>query len=136
LARNSCLKRSWDAGAQILHADYSVAGSGDTNRQAGADGNGFTRCTELLAGFVLTAALFENLNESIVNRFRQRLRIHALVNLNRLFGGIADHPAIWAFADVAFQILAHGGIDILVEKVAQFPKEVFTRNQESDPLSA
>jgi hypothetical protein len=90
----------------------------DAKRQAARDGNDFARGAGLLAGFVLGAALFEDLHESIMNLFRQRLRFHALIDLNRLLGGVADHPAIRAFADVAFQVLAHRGIDILVEEVA------------------
>jgi hypothetical protein len=67
---------------------------------------------------VLVAARFEYLNKSIVNLLRQRLRVHAFVNLNRLLGGVAYHPAIWALADVPFKVPAHLGIDILVEEVA------------------
>ena len=74
--------------------------------------------TGLMAGFVLGAARFEDLNEPIVNLYGQLLRIHAFVDLNRLLGRVADHPAIRALADVAFQVLAHSGIDILVEEVA------------------
>jgi hypothetical protein len=71
-----------------------------------------------MAGFVFAAARFEDLNEPIVDVFGQRLRVHAFVDLNRLLGSVADHPAIGALADMALQVPAHGGIDILVEEVA------------------
>lgn len=70
-----------------------------------------------MARFVLTAALFEKFNQPVMDICWQRIGFHSLVDLNRFLGGVADHPAIRAFADVALQVPAHARIDIFVEEV-------------------
>jgi hypothetical protein len=51
---------------------------------------------------------------------RDLLRLHSLVDLQRLFGGVHNHPAVRAFGDVCFELSANFLIDAVVEKVAEF----------------
>ena len=73
-----------------------------------------------------------------MNLIRNGLRVHAFVNLNGLFGGVADYPAIRALRDVAFEFPPEFRIDFLVfvEKIVEFGEELFTSKQKRRPLSA
>lgn len=53
-----------------------------------------------------------------MHAFRNGARLHALVNLYSLFGGIANYPAVGAFADMAVDFSPQISVRLLVEVIA------------------
>jgi hypothetical protein len=72
-----------------------------------------------------------------MNFFRDGLGVHALVDLNRLFGRVADHPTIRTFGDVTLELAPEFHVDflVLVEIIVEFGQELSTGKQKRRPLS-
>ena len=68
--------------------------------------------------------------------FGEHLRLHALVDLNGLLGGIQDHETIGTFRDMRLDMFPQFDIYAVVEIVIQLLQKLLTGKQKRRPLSA
>jgi hypothetical protein len=71
-----------------------------------------------------------------MDRFGNHLGCHALVHLNCLLSGVADHPAVRALGDVGLKLAPQFDIGGFVEKIVELLQELFTCKQKRRPLFA
>src|SRR5690242_6038827 len=72
---------------------------------------------------------FEGGHEAALDVGRNGLRVHALIDLDRLAGRVGDDPAVRTFGDVCLELGADLGVERLFQVVAQFAKKVLTGKQ-------
>ena len=80
--------------------------------------------------------LVQSRDQASLDIARDLLGLHSFVNLNGLLGGVYDHPAIWAFADVLMQLSLQTLVTAIVQVISELSQEFFTCKQIRRPLSA
>jgi hypothetical protein len=76
------------------------------------------RKRRLLALF-LGYFLLQSTEQPLLNVGGHGLCLHPLKDLQRPPSCVTNHPAVWTFVDVAFDLTAEAGINRLVEKITQ-----------------
>ena len=74
----------------------------------------------LFLGGRFLAMLAKGFSEAGLEGFGDGVRLAALIDLDRLAGGVNDHPAVRALSDVLLQLLAELGLDFAVQVIGDF----------------
>src|ERR1039458_3616333 len=93
--------------------------------------------TRLTLSIIIHPSVWRNYGQELLSPAHQPLvnirwngaLFHPLEDLNGLLGGVAYHPAVGTFGDVALQLGAQLGVGFLVEVVGKFLQKFFTCKQ-------